>query len=53
MLFDIGGRVVARRQLSSPNQQALLDVPANLSNGVYQLRVMVDGIILTTKVIKQ
>ena len=53
MLFDIGGRVVVRRQLNSPNQQVLIDVPGNLSNGIYQLRVLVDGIILTTKVIKQ
>ena len=52
MLIDIGGRVVVRRQLSSPNQQVLFDVPGNLSNGVYQLRVIVDGIILTTKMIK-
>jgi hypothetical protein len=53
-LIDMGGRVVARQSLTQPNQQLTFGaVPANLSNGVYQLQVVVDGAIFNQQVVKQ
>lgn len=53
-LLDMSGRVVARQAMSRPNQQLIFSLPkANVSTGMYQLQVMVDGRLYSQQVMKQ
>lgn len=52
-LFDLNGRMVARQEFSGTSQQVLFNTPANLSNGIYQLQVIMEGARYTSKLVRQ
>lgn len=52
-LVNTNGSVVSEKMIANPAGQIRWDVPANLSNGNYILRVLLDGEVFTSKVVKQ